>query len=213
MDRSSGNKNLKEGLFKTTYSAVEMENKEKHLYKGPSSAQDLDVRFAENFSSTGGKFIYCESIKNFVQLMDSLKKQNDWNHVYIWDHNIKNYINNLGFKQEELEFFMDNSDAAMSDCFALVADQGVILLTPDQATNRRLTSFPPNHIIIASKASLIENLEKGLDKFTNNFLDKLPSLIELNSERNICKANHARLLNASGTPNVYVFYVDVPQLV
>ena len=212
MEMSSEDKNPSEGLFKTTYNVGGTDNKERKSLKGPSKAVELDVRFAENFTSSGGKFIYCESTKNFVQLMDTLKEQNHWNHIYVWDHHIKNYIASLGFKQEEFEFFMDNSDAAMSDCFGLVADEGVILLTPDQATNRRLTSFPPHHIIIATRANLIQNLEKGFDRFKDLYFDKLPSLIELNPERNICKANHARLLNASGTANVYVFYIDVPQL-
>ena len=212
MDMSSEDKNPSEGLFRTTYSVSDERSKEAVSFKGPSTAEDLDVRFAENFTNSGGKFIYCESSKNFVQLMNSLKTQNEWNHVFIWDHHIKNYVSNLGLKQEEFEFFMDNSDAAMSDCFGLLADEGVILLTPDQATNRRLTSFPPHHIIIATRANLMVNLEKGLDRFKEKFMDKLPSLIELNPERKICKANHARLLNASGTPNVYVFYIDAPQL-
>lgn len=212
MEMSSEGENKSQGLFKTVFSPGDSGPKEKPSFKGPSKAIEEDVRFAENFTASGGKFIYCESNSLLVKLLNSLKEENDWNHIFVCDHRIKSYLTSLGFIQEENEFFMDNSDAAISNCFSLLADEGVILLTPDQATNRRLTSFPPYHIVIASKANLSKNLEVGLEKFKTQFMDKLPSLIELNEERNICKANHARLLNAAGTPNVFVFYVDTPDI-
>lgn len=212
MEMSNEDQNKSQGLFKTVFSPGDNEPKEKKSFKGPSTAVEDDVRFAENFSATGGKFIYCESNENLVRLLNSLKTENKWNHIFVSDHRIKSYLSSLGFKQVENEFFMDNSDAAMSNCFALLADEGVVLLTPDQATNRRLTSFPPYHIIIASKANLAKNLEVGLDKFKEQYMDKLPSLLELNEARPICKENHARLLNAAGTPNVFVFYVDTPEI-
>lgn len=208
MDISNEENSLFSGLFRSSSG----EESRPISFKGPSSAADLDVRFAENFTATGGKFIYCDSEKNFVDLLQSLKDQESWNHIFIWDEKLRGYLKNLGLEQVENEFFMDNSDAALSACFALLADEGVVLLTSDQATNRRLTSFPPHHLIFASKNNLVSHLEKGLDLFKEQFFDKLPSLIELNSERNICKANHARVLNAQGTPNVYVFYIDIPEL-
>jgi len=208
MDNSNEENSLFSGLFRSGSG----EESRPISLKGPSSAADLDVRFAENFTATGGKFIYCDSEKNFVDLLLSLKEQESWNHIFIWDEKLRMYLKNLGLEQVENEFFMDNSDAALSACFALLADEGVVLLTSDQATNRRLTSFPPQHLIFASKNNLVSHLEKGLDLFKEQFFDKLPSLIELNPERNICKANHARVLNAQGTPNVYVFYIDIPEL-
>tara|TARA_B100000497_G_scaffold121017_1_gene150180 strand:+ start:851 stop:1495 length:645 start_codon:yes stop_codon:yes gene_type:complete len=213
MNMSSEEKEASQRLFRTTFSPEETPIKMPVTEKGPSKAAEMDLRFAENFSASGGKFIYCESAAKFLVLLNSLKSENNWNFLYSWDHTLRNYFKSLGFEQDdEYEFFMDNSDAATSRCFALSADEGVILLTPDQATNRRLTTFPPHHVIIASRANLVPNLERGLDMFRAQYYDKLPSLIELNKERKICKANHARLLNASGTANVFVFYIDVPEI-
>jgi len=129
MDMSSED-NSESKLYKTVFSPGGNESKETQSYVGPSKAIEDDVRFAENFTASGGKFIYCES----------------------------------------------------------------------------------NGVIIASKANLTKNLELGLEKFKGQYLDKLPSLIELREERKICKANHARLLNAAGTANVFVFYVDTPEI-
>ena len=201
------------GLFRTIFSAEETPNKMPLNVKGPSSADEMDVRFAENFSASGGKFVYCESQDKLVAYLQSLKTENKWNFIYSWEPGLRGFLSALGFVQEnDEEFLIDNSDAAASQCFALLADEGVIMLTPDQATHRRLTTFPPHHVIFASKDSLVPNLERGLDNFRGQYFDKLPSLIELNEKRPICKANHARLLDASGSSNVYVFYLDIPAI-
>lgn len=202
--------NLFHSLFKSFNK--EEEPLETNNFNGPSSAEDLGIRFAENFTATGGKFIYCQDLKEMILFCDSLKEENNWNHVFIWDFNTKRLLEELNFQNSDNGFFMDNSDAALSGCFALLADEGVVMLHPSEATNRRLTSFPPHHLIIASKNSLVKNLDEALDGFRQEYFDKLPSLIELNVERRICKANHARLLNAEGTPNVYVFFIDNPSI-
>lgn len=213
MNMSTEDNEASRGLFRTIFSAEETPNKMPLTVKGPSSADEMDVRFAENFSASGGKFVYCESQDKLVAYLQSLKTENKWNFIYSWEPGLRGFLSTLGFVQEnDEEFLIDNSDAAASQCFALLADEGVIMLTPDQATHRRLTTFPPHHVIFASKDSLVPNLERGLDNFRGQYFDKLPSLIELNEKRPICKANHARLLDASGSSNVYVFYLDFPAI-
>lgn len=199
----------KPNLFQNLFKSINKEEKvEPQKFEGDSAAAELDVRFAENFVAKGGKFIYCQNEAELINYIKSLKEQNKWNHVFSWDFHLKKQLVQLGFEQEEGDFFMDESDAAISSNFALLADEGAIMLTPDQATNRRLTTFPPNHIILASRANLVTNLEKAIEAFKDEYFDKLPSLIDLDKENKICKANLSRLLNAQGSAEVYVFYLD-----
>jgi L-lactate dehydrogenase complex protein LldG len=208
MDTSNeGKANLFQNLFKSI-----REEEDKRLtpsFRGPSTAEDLDLRFAENFSASSGKFVYCENLQTFALLLESLKEENHWNFVFSWNPVIKKILDQFDFQNKTIGFFMDNSDAAISDCFGILANEGVVMLTPNQATNRRLTSFPPHHILIANRSHLFENLDLAIESFQKEYYDKLPSLVELNKDRKVCKANHARLLNAEGTANVYVFYIDV----
>lgn len=203
----------KPNLFHQLFSSNKEVKKEeeKPSFKGDSNAEELDVRFAENFTAKGGKFIYCQSTKELIAYIKSLQEEYKWNHIFSWDHHLKTQLEKLGLVQEG-EFFMDESDAAISENFALLADEGAIMLTPDQATNRRLTTFPGHHIILASKANLIDNLENAIKEFNHSYIDKLPSLIDLDKENKICKANHARLLSAQASAEVYVFYLDEKNL-
>lgn len=198
----------KPNLFQNLFKSVNKDDKAMpQKFEGASKAEELDVRFAENFVAKGGKFIYCQNEAELIGYIKSLKAQSKWNHVFSWDFHLKKQLTELGFVQDG-EFFMDESDAAISGNFALLADEGAIMLTPDQATNRRLTTFPPHHIILASRDNLVSNLEVAISTFKEEYFDKLPSLIDLDEENKICKANLSRLLNAQGTAEVYVFYLD-----
>jgi len=199
----------KPNLFHNLFKSEKKEDKSVlPKFVGASKAEDLDVRFAENFVAKNGKFIYCENKEQLVAYINSLKEQNKWNHIFTWDIRLKEKLSQLGFKQEGESFFMDESDAAISGNFALLANEGAIMLTPDQATNRRLTTFPSHHIILASKKNLRKDLDEAIEDFNKEYIDKLPSLIDLDKENKICKANHSRLLNAQGSAELYVFYLD-----
>lgn len=170
--------------------------------------EDLDLSFAEKFSKLGGKFIYCENSIQLFQMLDSLKAEHKWNYIFAWTHALRELMIRHEFQEGEIGFLIDNSDAAISFCDSLIADSGSIMLSPDQATNRRLTNFPEHHIIIANKKSFVPDLESGIERFNKNYYNRLPSIIELDDDKPVYKANHARILNAEGTKNVYVFYID-----
>lgn len=196
-------------LFRSLF--PEDDNKKKDEQKpfvGKSGAEELDVRFAENFSASGGRFIYCENSSQFFKLLQSLKAENEWNQLFVCDHEINIFMQDYEFENGAVYKKMEDSSAAISYCYGLLADEGVIMLAPHQATNRRLMDFPNHHVIIAFKSNLIANLKEAVEDFKQTFHDKLPSIIELHENNPVYQANKAHLLNASGTSNVYVFYID-----
>lgn len=201
----------KKGFFQGLFGREEEEQDDSSIsseqFKGKSTAEALEVRFAENYSNLDGKFVFCDNLRVFFNYLSSLQSENKWNNIFSWNNELRTFFKSHQFPFNE-ELLIEESDAAISECFALIADEGVIMLTPNQATHRRLTTFPQNHIIVAYKKSLIENLDEALVKFQIAFQDKLPSLIDLDPDCKICKANHSRVLNATGNANVFVFYID-----
>ena len=123
-------------------------------FKGISSAVEKDIKFAENFIDSGGKFIFAENMIQVVELLDSLKEKNKWNHIFPVDFDLKELMTKLSFQPEDKENILENSDAAISFCYSISADEGVVILSPEEATSRKLSTFPENHIIIAFKDQL-----------------------------------------------------------
>jgi L-lactate dehydrogenase complex protein LldG len=171
--------------------------------------KDLDIRFATNFVGAGGKFIFCENLKEAVEGLKMLKQEKNWSHIFCWENEIKDAFCDSGFQKGALGFTIENSDAAVSLCETLVADEGTILLNPKQASRRRLPCFPKTHVILTDVAHLTATEADGLEKFYQLYKGELPSVIKLGECNNGHFYDKARLiLNAEGPEDIYVFLVD-----
>jgi len=171
--------------------------------------KDLDIRFATSFSEAGGKFVFCETIKEAVQTLKLLKSEEGWSHVFFWENEIRDAFLDNNFQKGAIGFTIENSDAAISLCENLIADDGTIILNPKQASRRRLPCFPKTHIILTDIARLAGSETEGLEKFYQKHKGELPSIIKLGS----CNKGHfydkqRLILNAEGPENVYVFLID-----
>lgn len=192
-----------------TISPIKEEEKEKVIaFKGISTAEDVAVRFAENFIDSKGKFIFCENEQECFQLLESLKAKMEWDFIGTLDHKVKHLMQKHQFQTEQEAVELRSADAGMSFCYNLSANEGVIILSPQQATNRRLFTFPPHHIIIAYKNQLKEDIENALIGFKAQYNDRLASVLELYEEKPVAKAHHKDLLSADGTKSVFLFYID-----
>lgn len=178
-------------------------------YNNQSVEKDLDIRFATKFIQANGKFIFCESIKEAVEGLRMLKAERNWSHIFCWENEIKDAFCESNFQKGAIGYTIENSDAAISLCESLIAEEGTIILNPKQASRRRLHCFPKTHIIITDVAHLATTEGDGLERFYALNKGELPSIIKLGS----CNSGHfydkqRLILNAEGTEDVYVFLVD-----
>jgi len=171
--------------------------------------KDLDIRFATKFLQANGKFIFCENISNAIEGLRMLKAEKNWSHIFCWENEIKDAFCDNNFQKGSIGYTIENSDAAISLCESLVAEEGTIILNPKQASRRRLHCFPKTHIIITDMAHLASSEADGLEKFSALNKGELPSIIKLGSCNNGHFYDKQRLiLNAEGTEDIYVFLVD-----
>ena len=171
--------------------------------------KDLDIRFATKFSQANGKFIFCENVKEAIEGLRMLKAERNWSHIFCWENEVKDAFCENNFQKGSIGYTIENSDAAVSLCESLIAEEGTIILNPKQASRRRLHCFPKTHIIITDIAHLAVSEAEGLEKFYALNKGELPSIIKLGSCNNGHFYDKQRLiLNAEGTEDVYVFLVD-----
>ncbi len=182
------------------------------FYKSISNSKYLDERFAENFIHSGGKFVFCEDNEEFFDFLKSLKTEKKWNHVFSWNTHLRDFLSKNNFQNNEIGFLLDSSDVAISYCYSLSANEGVIVLSPEQATNRRLVNFPKTHIIIAYKNQLKESISEATLGFDKKYDGRLASLLELHKGRPVTKEHHKFLLKAEGPEDVYLFYIDQEEI-
>ena len=76
---------------KSNPSGEELKDKERGKYM-PDVKLPIDERFTINFKANGGKFLYCENLKEVFEALDNIIIENSWQDkkTLIYDENLKN---------------------------------------------------------------------------------------------------------------------------
>lgn len=80
---------------------------------------------------------------------------------------------NGGYDKAELE----SCDAGITECDALVAQTGSVLVTSRSAGGRALSVLPPHHVVLARSAQLVADLPDAFGLLQRKYADNYPSLI------------------------------------
>lgn len=72
---------------------------------------------------------------------------------------------------------MEQCDAGISACDALVAQTGSVLVTSRSAGGRALSVLPPHHVVLARRAQLVRDLTVALQLVKRTYAPDYPSFI------------------------------------
>ncbi len=72
---------------------------------------------------------------------------------------------------------LEQCDAGLTECDALVAQTGSVLVTSRSAGGRALTVLPPHHVVLARRTQLIADLPEALALVKQKYGANYPSLI------------------------------------
>ncbi len=78
-----------------------------------------------------------------------------------------------GYDVAELE----SSDVGVSECDALVAQTGSVLVTSRSAGGRALTVLPPHHVVIARRDQLLADLPAAFELLAQRYASDYPSFV------------------------------------
>jgi L-lactate dehydrogenase complex protein LldG len=80
---------------------------------------------------------------------------------------------NRGYAVAELE----KCDAGLTECEALVAETGSVLVSSSSAGGRALSVLPPHHVVLARQHQMTANLSAALQRVRNKYQDNWPSFL------------------------------------
>jgi L-lactate dehydrogenase complex protein LldG len=72
---------------------------------------------------------------------------------------------------------LENCDAAMTECEALVAQTGSVLVSSAAAGGRALSVLPPHHLVLARRSQMVANLSAALQRVRSKYHDEWPSFL------------------------------------
>jgi len=178
------------------------------LYK--DEEESLDVTFAREFTQVGGHFVYCDGEINLIENLIILVEKIKINKIYVWEKELQHILDQYGFPHRmSQQGFIDEVEASITSCEALIARNGSILITNHSESGRRLSIYPPVHIVIAKASQLVMDIKHGMNVLKEKYGESLPSMISIITGPSRTADIEKRLvLGAHGPKEVYLFLIE-----
>ncbi|QCX53024.1 LUD domain-containing protein [Elizabethkingia sp. JS20170427COW] len=123
---------------------------------------DLDYKFAQLFTHSGGYFHYCGSDAEALKTLYQITQAEATKSVFCCDDDLKNFLNVLKIPHtESLELI---NDCAFISCEYLIAFDGRIMLSHNNIKHYPTSSLPDKIIIIANISQIVPNLNTAMEK-------------------------------------------------
>ncbi|HEK21752.1 MULTISPECIES: LutC/YkgG family protein [unclassified Mucilaginibacter] len=175
----------------------------------PPVAEVPEVLFAEKFTAINGQFVYCENEIQFIENLLELAHERKWHKIYCWEPALQEIL-----KQYEYPFYETDKDFELADvgftlCEALIARNGTILLSNANAAGRRLSIYPPVHIVLAYSSQIVLDLKDGFKLIKEKYGNQLPSMItHVTGPSRTADIEKTLVLGAHGPKELFVFLLD-----
>ncbi|NTW31522.1 MAG: LUD domain-containing protein [Bacteroidetes bacterium] len=200
-------KKVRNALIRKTNNPFPDLDFESDIYKEINDS--LEVVFAEEFIKVAGKFVYCESEKEFAESLKILMCENNWINVFCIEEKIKQILTD-----GQIPFLFENDDmkdveVGITFCEYLIARLGSIMVSSKQECGRRMFVYPPVHIVVAYISQLVPNLKQALDGIKQKYGNKMPSMISvITGPSRTADIEKTLVMGAHGPKEIYVFLID-----
>ena len=123
---------------------------------------DLDYKFAQLFTHSGGFFNYCADESEALQTLNQIIKIEQINNVFCWDQDLKNFLDVI--KTQYTPELTEQNDAAFVTCEYLIAFDGRIMLSHNNILHYHSSRLPSKIIIMANVSQIASNLNEAMMK-------------------------------------------------
>ena len=169
----------------------------------------LEVVFAEEFSAVSGQFVYCEDEVHLMETLLSIAEERNWHKIYAWEPQLQALLDKYEFPYYETDKDFDQAEAGFTLCEALVARNGSILLSNATAAGRRLSIYPPVHLVLAYSSQLVLDLKDGFKLIKERYGANIPSMISnVTGPSRTADIEKSLVLGAHGPKELFVFLLD-----
>jgi len=180
------------------------------LYDTSDDEKELpDVLFAEEFIAAAGQFVFCEDEIQFIEILLNLAEERNWHKIYCWEPGLQTLLEQYGYPYYETDKDFEQAEVGFTLCEALIARNGSILLSNGGAAGRRLSIYPPVHIVLAYTSQLVMDIKDGLKLLKDKYGASLPSMITtVTGPSRTADIEKTLVLGAHGPKEVFVFLLD-----
>ncbi|GEN66541.1 MULTISPECIES: LUD domain-containing protein [Chryseobacterium] len=127
---------------------------------------DLDYKFAQLFTHSGGFFNYCADEAEALQTLNQIIKIEGIDNLFCWDKELQNFLNVV--RSSYTSELQPSNNAAFITCEYLIAYDGRIMLSHNNILHYHSSRLPDKIIIIANVSQIVNNLNDAMGKIKRN---------------------------------------------
>jgi L-lactate dehydrogenase complex protein LldG len=168
-----------------------------------------EVLFAEEFAAASGQFVFCEDEIQFIDNLLQLAEERKWHKIYCWEPALQAILKNYDYPFFETDKDFDQAEVGFTLCEALVARNGSIMLSNAGMAGRRLSIYPPVHIVLAYTSQIVLDLKDGFKLLKTRYGNQLPSMITtVTGPSRTADIEKTLVKGAHGPKELFVFLLE-----
>lgn len=175
----------------------------------PQTEELPEVMFAEQFTAISGQFLFCEDEVQFIENLLELAEARKWHKIYCWEPALQAVLDRFEYPYYATDKDFEEAEVGFTLCEALIARNGSILLSNGNMAGRRLSIYPPVHIVLAYTSQLVVDIKDGLKLIKNKYEGNLPSMISnVTGPSRTADIEKTLVLGAHGPKELFVFLLE-----
>ncbi|WP_026999682.1 LutC/YkgG family protein [Eisenibacter elegans] len=201
-------RNIQQALQKPTEKPMPKPDFSASVYIPPVSPY-LDVAFAENFKKNKSTFFFCQSIEEALLTLKRYLQEKAYEHVFVWEEYLQKLMDVAQLPYQKDEALLLQSEVSITLCEALAARTGSILVSSRQQAGRRLSIYPPAHIVVAFTSQIQPDLKEALTFVQEQYTPNFPSMLSvISGPSQTADIEKTLVLGAHGPKELTLFLID-----
>ena len=165
----------------------------------------IDLIFAENFTKSGGRFIFIDEINSTKEVFEKIFEENQWDSENVCSLN-PNVAKNLEIKSIR-KIDNENVRALVTECEFLISNTGRILICNKQIKSNKIEDLPSVLIVLAKSNQFVSDVSEGMTKLKNKYKGNFPNNITTLNVKN--KLNEDNFLTyGNSAKDIYLILSD-----
>ena len=180
-------------------------NESKNLESSHQNIGSIDLIFAENFTKSGGRFIFIDEINSTKEVFEKIFEENQWDFENVCSLNA-NVAKNLEIKSIR-KIDNENVRALVTECEFLISNTGRILICNKQIKSNKIEDLPSVLIVLAKSNQFVSDVSEGMTKLKNKYKGNFPNNITTLNVKN--KLNEDNFLTyGNSAKDIYLILSD-----
>ena len=165
----------------------------------------IDLIFAENFTKSGGRFIFIDEINSTKEVFEKIFEENQWDSENVCSLNA-NVAKNLEIKSIR-KIDNENVKALVTECEFLISNTGRILICNKQIKSNKIEDLPSVLIVLAKSNQFVSDVSEGMTMLKNKYKGNFPTNITTLNVKN--KLNEDNFLTyGNSAKDIYLILSD-----